>query len=184
MKGSRHSGGDQEACFQGFQKCTIFAQQTGSRSKSFRGKFPPPFFLLDGYGLTLNLYGNKRIGKIRTKTRISTLIPPFWQGNGTYPAPHSHSWPQTHYFYAEVLHLCIETIGWPKMCNSGKGHQFPLFGWGLAGLTFGHHFTHTPISRVGQKPRLTPYMTVYLVISLPKIPYIHRIYMVLANPTY
>ena len=27
------------------------------------------------------------------------------------------------------------------------------------------------------------YMTVYLVISLPKIPYIHRIYMVLANPT-
>jgi len=28
------------------------------------------------------------------------------------------------------------------------------------------------------------YMTVYLVISLPKMPYIHRIYMVLANPTY
>jgi len=27
-------------------------------------------------------------------------------------------------------------------------------------------------------------MTVYLVISLPKIPYIHRIYMVLANPIY
>jgi hypothetical protein len=25
-------------------------------------------------------------------------------------------------------------------------------------------------------------MTVYLVISMPKIPYIHRIYMVLANP--
>jgi hypothetical protein len=27
-------------------------------------------------------------------------------------------------------------------------------------------------------------MTVFLVNSLPKIPYIHRIYMVLANPTY
>jgi hypothetical protein len=27
-------------------------------------------------------------------------------------------------------------------------------------------------------------MTVYLIISLPKIPYIHRIYMVLANPSY
>jgi hypothetical protein len=27
-----------------------------------------------------------------------------------------------------------------------------------------------------------PYMTVYSVISLPKIPYKHRIYMVLANP--
>ena len=38
-------------------------------------------------------------------------------------------------FYAEVLHLCIETIGWPQMCNSGKGHQFPLFGWGLTGQT-------------------------------------------------
>jgi len=30
----------------------------------------------------------------------------------------------------------------------------------------------------------TPYMTVYLVISLPKLPYIHRIYMVLANLTH
>ena len=38
-------------------------------------------------------------------------------------------------------------------------------------------------SRVGQDRTYTPYMTVYLVISLPKLPYIHRIYMVLANPT-
>ena len=37
--------------------------------------------------------------------------------------------------------------------------------------------------RVGQNRILTPYVTVHLVISLPKIPYIHRIYMVLANPT-
>jgi hypothetical protein len=36
--------------------------------------------------------------------------------------------------------------------------------------------------RVGQDRIYTPYMTVYLVISLPKIPWIHRIYMVLANP--
>jgi hypothetical protein len=28
----------------------------------------------------------------------------------------------------------------------------------------------------------TPYMTVCLVISLPKIEYIHRIHMVMANP--
>jgi hypothetical protein len=27
-------------------------------------------------------------------------------------------------------------------------------------------------------------MTVYLVISLPNVPYVNRIYMVLANPTY
>jgi len=90
LKGSRHSGDGQKACFRGFQKCTIFAQQTGPCTKSFRGKFPPPFFLLDGYGLTLNLFGNRRIGEVWTKTRIFAPIPPFWQGNGTYPAPHSH----------------------------------------------------------------------------------------------
>jgi hypothetical protein len=39
------------------------------------------------------------------------------------------------------------------------------------------------MDRVGQNRIYTPYMTVYLVISLPKISYIHRIYMVLANPT-
>jgi hypothetical protein len=38
------------------------------------------------------------------------------------------------------------------------------------------------MSRVGQNRIYTPYMTVYLVISLPKIPYTHCIYMVLANP--
>ena len=31
--------------------------------------------------------------------------------------------------------------------------------------------------RVGQNRMYTPFMTVYLVISLPKIPYIHRIYI-------
>jgi hypothetical protein len=38
--------------------------------------------------------------------------------------------------------------------------------------------------RVGQNRICAPYLTVYLVISLPKVPYIHRIYMVLANPIY
>jgi len=38
------------------------------------------------------------------------------------------------------------------------------------------------LCRVGQNHINSPYMTVYLVISLPKIPYIHRKYMVLANP--
>ena len=38
------------------------------------------------------------------------------------------------------------------------------------------------MSRVGQNRIYTPYMTAYSVISLPKILYIHRIYMVLANP--
>ena len=38
--------------------------------------------------------------------------------------------------------------------------------------------------KVGQNRIYTLYMTVYLVMSLPKIPYIHRICMVLVNPTY
>jgi hypothetical protein len=41
-----------------------------------------------------------------------------------------------------------------------------------------------PINRVGHNRIHTPYMTVLLVVSLPKIPYIHHIYMDLANPTY
>jgi hypothetical protein len=40
------------------------------------------------------------------------------------------------------------------------------------------------IFRVGQNRIYTPYMTVYLVVFLPKIPYIYRIYMVLANSSY
>ena len=33
------------------------------------------------------------------------------------------------------------------------------------------------IARVGQNRINTPYMTVYFVIPLPKLPYIHRIYI-------
>jgi len=43
------------------------------------------------------------------------------------------------------------------------------------------------ICRVGQNRIYTPYMTVYLVLSLPKILYVSRIYiiyMVLANPSH
>jgi hypothetical protein len=38
------------------------------------------------------------------------------------------------------------------------------------------------LPRVGQNCIYTYIYTVYLVISKPKIPYVHRIYMVLANP--
>ena len=37
--------------------------------------------------------------------------------------------------------------------------------------------------RVGQNSIYAPYMTVNFVIYLLKIPYTHRIYMVLANPS-
>ena len=36
--------------------------------------------------------------------------------------------------------------------------------------------------RVGQNRLYTLYVTIYLVIPLPDIPYMHRIFMVLANP--
>ena len=48
----------------------------------------------------------------------------------------------------------------------------------------GHIWCIYHIYRVGQNRIYTPYMTVYLVISLPKIPYVHRVYIVLANPTH
>jgi hypothetical protein len=67
-----------------------FLPSKRAHALSFRGKFPTPLFLLDGYGLTLNLSGDKGIGEIRTQTRISTPVPPLWQGNGTNLAPHSH----------------------------------------------------------------------------------------------
>jgi len=37
------------------------------------------------------------------------------------------------------------------------------------------------LRRIGQNGIHAPNMTVYLVISLPKLPYTHRIYMILAN---
>jgi len=44
--------------------------------------------------------------------------------------------------------------------------------------------THLHVPRLDQNRLKTPYMTVYLVNSLPKTPYIHRIHMVLNNPTH
>jgi len=38
-------------------------------------------------------------------------------------------------------------------------------------------FTFLVIGRVGQNRISTPYMTIYLVIFLPKLPYIHHIYI-------
>ena len=51
--------------------------------------------------------------------------------------------------------------------------------WNLRWFSLGKHV----VSRVGQNRIYTPYMTVYLVISLPRLLYIHRIFMVLANPS-
>ena len=59
-----------------------------------------------------------------------------------------------------------------------------IYGSGQPYLTYVHIYTYVCMSRVGQNRIYTPFMTVCMVISLPKIPYIHRIYTVLANPMY
>ena len=51
--------------------------------------------------------------------------------------------------------------------------------------SFAIHRVNDPtagVCRVGQNRVYTPCMTVYLVILLPNILYIHRMYLVLANP--
>ena len=48
----------------------------------------------------------------------------------------------------------------------------------------GGYDVHVCKCRVGQNRICAPYMTVYLVIPLPKITYIHHLHMVLANPMY
>ena len=74
-----------------------------------QGQILTPLFLLIRVRFDLNPIREQKIGEIRTKTRISTPMLPFWQGNGTNPAPHSHPCPQSLYFYAEVFHMLFIT---------------------------------------------------------------------------
>ena len=84
--------------------------------------------------------------------------------------------------------MCLSGLGAMRLVSI-VGHRCNIKGkemaWSFAGMwlvsTVG---LRCIMSRVGQDRIYTPYMTVYLVISLPKIPYIHRIYMVLANPNH
>jgi hypothetical protein len=63
-----------------------------------------------------------------------------------------------------------------KLTNSGT---LPTCSWVRprhATYTFSpHHFLHT--TWVGQNRIYTPNMAVYLVVSMPNIPYVHRIYV-------
>ena len=103
LKGSQHSGGGQKACFQGFQKCTILAQETGPHTQSFQGNISTPLFLL--WWVWFDPIWEQRIGGIQTKTRISTTMPPssqaFWQGNGKNPAPPHTLDPKLIHLYAK-----------------------------------------------------------------------------------
>jgi len=115
---------------------------------------------------------------------------------------HAHTWlklqaliaHQTkHVMYEKGMKCCQPRTKSTVHSSFSKSPRWPLHyrqracwcvPWFANLLVMLHGSSWQPISRVGQNRIYTPYMTVYLVISLPKIPYIHRIYMVLANPTY
>ena len=71
--------------------------------------------------------------------------------------------------HSVCAHRLIRGVG-----NSGKGCL--LQSWGCEHVaSYSFKVLCHDIHRVGQNRIYTPYMTVYLVIFLPKLPYIHRI---------
>jgi len=88
------------------------------------------------------------------------------------------------YIYA-ALQLCIHAVC-VHMCRSAAVHTLCVYAYvQYAALQLCIHAVCTMhICRVGQNHIYAPHMTVYLVISLPKTPYMYRMYRVLANPTY
>ena len=76
---------------------------------------------------------------------------------------------------------CARTVQQKHLCHQDSAKTVP----GNCSVCATNTCATKPdIIRVGQNRIYTPYMTVYFVISLPEVPYIHRIYMVLANPRY
>jgi len=82
-----------------------FLPSKQAHALSFMGKFSPPFFCFNGYGLTLNLSENKTIGEIRTKTRI--LHPYHLSGRemANIQPPTLTLDPKLIKFHVEVLHV-------------------------------------------------------------------------------
>ena len=70
-----------------------------------------------------------------------------------------------------IFHLAFQRYGPVRACVGGVWHwQKAIAATFMLGLG---------MIRVGQNRIYTPYMTVCMVISLPKIPYIHRIYLLM-----
>jgi hypothetical protein len=96
----------------------------------------------------------------------------------------THTHTHTHKFWTVPCnHLCL--LGTSSLSPLQHTHtHFNLYECylGMARPDVRYGYKESCITRVGQNRIYAPYMTVYLGSSLPKIPYIHRIYMVLANP--
>jgi hypothetical protein len=114
--------------------------------------------------------------------------------NHTHTVRVQYLWQGRHQIYGHIR--CINTVlanlinprglsGWRSLVTDHRfrGSQERRV-WCSRKHTYTCMVSQNSIHRVGQNRLYTPYMTVYLMISLPKIPYIHRIYKVLANPKY
>jgi hypothetical protein len=64
LKNSRHSGDGQKACLQGSRNAPFLPSKQAHALSPLGQMFNPPFFCCDGYGLTLDLSGNKRVDEI------------------------------------------------------------------------------------------------------------------------
>jgi hypothetical protein len=82
----------------------------------------------------------------------------------------------------------IHIKGWPEpyiygICPVSLAGKLPNIQPNTAWFIHGFNQPYIcKVCKVGQNRIYTPYMTVYLVVSLPKIPCIHRINIDLANP--
>jgi len=85
------------------------------------------------------------------------------------------NWVTTFYIQNRVTSLWVTSL---FSCALSNGHIL------YPGRKSVSNINTTCICRAGQNRVYASYTTVYLVISLPKIPYTHRTYMVVANPTY
>ena len=85
----------------------------------------------------------------------------------------------------QLVSRCIRRTGYDRASVSKRAHNSSICkssgSWRLPTVAAALHVVSN-LSLVGQNRIFTPCMTVYMVISLPKIPYIHCTCMVLANP--
>ena len=98
----------------------------------------------------------------------------------------THTHTHTHTSFGQYRAITFVCLGRAAclLYNTHTHTHFNLYECylGMARPDVRYGYKESCITRVGQNRIYAPYMTVYLGSSLPKIPYIHRIYMVLANP--
>ena len=128
------------------------------------------------YGQTQSTYGQKHVWSKPKHVRFKACM-------------------DTQHAWSEACMVKSKTRTVKSMYGNAKCMVKSMYGWWLhnmhgratilpAAISLYCFVVIKLLSRIGQNRIYTPYMTVYLVIFLPKLPYIHRIYMVLANPNY